>query len=259
MLTVHDVSVRFGGVHALDGLTFEVERGERIGVIGPNGAGKSTLLDVLSGVRRTSHGCVLFEEVEVSKLGPTKVSRLGLHRTFQRHQPFGWLSVEDNVLVALEWRGRGRRIMADVCALPKQGRRYRQHLAHAHELLELCGLSAARTRSAASLPIGQIRLLEFARAIADQPKLVLLDEPTSGLAQSDAARLGQVIREVNQSVGTACILVEHDVDFVVALSKRMLVLDQGRLLADGYPTSVLQMQEVVEAYIGRDAVPPEGK
>ena len=253
VIEAHEVTVRFGGITALDSLSLQIAYGARCGVIGPNGAGKTTFLDVLSGMRQPSSGHVTFEGMDISKKGPTAVSRNGLHRTFQRHQPFGWLSVEENVLVALEWPKRGRRIGADLLALPSQRRRREGYLAEVHRLLDVCGLMDVRNHPAASLPIGKVRLLEFARAIADDPKVLLLDEPTSGLAQNDADNLGRVILNINESTGCAFVLVEHDVEFVSRLCTRLVVLDQGSLLADGEPSAVLRNPLVLESYIGRDS------
>ena len=246
------VTVRFGGILALDHLSFTVPAGQRCGILGPNGAGKTTLLDVLSGMNRPSAGEVWFQGVNITREGPVQASRRGLRRTFQRHQPFGWLSVEDNVLTALEWPGRGRRIVSDLLALPSQRRRRDLSMERVQEVLEQCGLSDLRDHAAASLPIGKIRLLEFARAIADSPKLLLLDEPTSGLAARDAHRLGEVMTQINDQSGCSYILVEHDVEFVTRTCERLIVLDQGTLLADGHPDEVLTSNAVVDAYIGQD-------
>ena len=246
------VTVRFGGILALDHLSFTVPAGQRCGILGPNGAGKTTLLDVLSGMNRPSAGEVWFQGVNITREGPVQASRRGLRRTFQRHQPFGWLSVEDNVLTALEWPGRGARIVSDLLALPSQRRRRDLSMERVQEVLEQCGLSDLRDHAAASLPIGKIRLLEFARAIADSPKLLLLDEPTSGLAARDAHRLGEVMTQINDQSGCSYILVEHDVEFVTRTCERLIVLDQGTLLADGHPDEVLTSNAVVDAYIGQD-------
>jgi len=246
------VTVRFGGILALDHLSFTVPAGQRCGILGPNGAGKTTLLDVLSGMNRPSAGEVWFQGVNITREGPVQASRRGLRRTFQRHQPFGWLSVEDNVLTALEWPGRGRRIVSDLLSLPSQRRRRDLSMERVQEVLEQCGLSDLRDHAAASLPIGKIRLLEFARAIADSPKLLLLDEPTSGLAARDAHRLGEVMTQINDQSGCSYILVEHDVEFVTRTCERLIVLDQGTLLADGHPDEVLTSNAVVDAYIGQD-------
>jgi branched-chain amino acid transport system ATP-binding protein len=252
VITADEITVRFGGIVALDKVTVHVARGQRCGIIGPNGAGKTTFLDVLSGMRRPTSGHVQFENRNVSKEGPTRVSRRGLRRTFQRQQPFGWLSVEENVLMALEWPGRGPRLGADLLGLRSQGRRKARLMTKVDEVLEQCGLSNVRTQPAASLPIGKVRLLEFARAIADRPKLLLLDEPTSGLFHQDSERLGEAMQQINKSSDCAYVLVEHDVEFVVATCNRLVVLDQGAILSDGDPAQVLKDPAVIDAYLGQE-------
>jgi branched-chain amino acid transport system ATP-binding protein len=257
-LKAHQLTVRFGGITALDGVDLEVAARERCGIIGPNGAGKTTLLDVLSGLRAPTQGHVSFLGADISKRGPTGISRLGLRRTFQRQQPFGWLSVEENVLVALEWRGRGGRIVADLFATPSTKRRRRALMSRVDQVLMQCGLTDVRHEPAASQPIGNIRLLEFARAIADWPKMLLFDEPTSGLNQRDAERLAQAMLDVNNTGECGFVLVEHDVAFVTSVCDRLVVLHQGRTLADGPPRAVLDDPSVVEAYIGATRRPDQG-
>jgi branched-chain amino acid transport system ATP-binding protein len=252
------LTVQFGGITALDGIDLEVGAQERCGIIGPNGAGKTTLLDVLSGLRAPTRGHVSFQGVDIAKKGPTGISRLGLRRTFQRQQPFGWLSVEENVLVALEWRGRGGRIVADLLSTPSTKRHRKAHMARVDDVLKQCGLTEVRHDPAAAQPIGNIRLLEFARAIADWPKMLLFDEPTSGLNQRDAERLAQAMLDVNSSADCGFVLVEHDVAFVTSVCDRMVVLHQGRTLADGPPRAVLDDPLVVEAYIGGPRRPEQG-
>ena len=252
VIEAREITVQFGGILALDELNLRVSPGEQCGIIGPNGAGKTTFFDVLSGMRSPNRGQVWFDGKDVSKEGPNRIARHGLRRTFQRHQPFGWLSVEDNVLTALEWRGRSARIVADLLALPSQQRKKQRLMARVDAVLEECGLLNVRHNPAASLPIGQVRLLEFARAAVDTPKVLLLDEPTSGLSKVDTERLGNAMTQIAQSSGCAVILVEHDVDFVRSHCSRLVVLDQGVKLTEGLPDEVLSDPAVIEAYIGQD-------
>ena len=171
VLRAVDVSVRFGGVVALNGVNLDARPGEVLGLIGPNGAGKTTLFDVLSGIRPPTSGRIVFYEgVDITKRSPTWRSRHGIRRTFQRQQMFGWLTVEENVLVALEWRGGGGGLVADLVALPTRRRRERDRRRQADEVLELCGLVDVRTQPAGKLPIGRARMVEMARAIVDEPK-----------------------------------------------------------------------------------------
>ena len=245
------MTVQFGGIRALDGLCLRVEPGEQCGILGPNGAGKTTFFDMLSGIRQPTKGQVWLNGKDVSKEGPNQIARQGLRRTFQRHQPFGWLSVEENILTALEWPGRSARIVADLLALPSQRRRKERFMTRVEEVIEQCGLTEVRNRPAATLPIGQVRLLEFGRAIVDMPQVLLLDEPTSGLSHSDTVRLGLAMDTVARTSGCAVVLVEHDVEFVTNHSTRIVVLDQGSKLIEGEPDAVLSDARVIEAYIGK--------
>src|SRR5439155_19946084 len=215
LLEARAVTVRFGGVTALADVDVAFPPGEVCGLIGPNGAGKTTLFDTLSGVRTPSSGSIQYEGRDVTHRSPTWPSRHGIRRTFQRQQTFGWLTVEENLLVALEWRGGGGGLFADLVRLPtrtaKEGAR-RERVA---EVLELCGIGDVRAEPAGKLPIGRARMVEMARAIVDPPQVLLLDEPTSGLEDAEVEKLGQTIQRVRREAGCTVVLVEHDVGFVM--------------------------------------------
>jgi branched-chain amino acid transport system ATP-binding protein len=198
-LVLHEIIVRFGGITALDGVSLTVNRSEVCGLIGPNGAGKSTLFDVVSGVTRPHRGRVLLDGVDISSLGPAQRTWRGMRRTFQRVQTFGWLTVEDNVLAALEWRGGGGGMLADLVFSPTRRRRERERRLLVDATLERCGLSDVRSEYAGSLPIGIARMVEFARATVEPPRVLLLDEPASGLDEREAARLGSLIQTTRGS------------------------------------------------------------
>jgi branched-chain amino acid transport system ATP-binding protein len=250
MLSLVDVTVRFGGITALDSVAFDVARGTICGLIGPNGAGKTTLFDVISGMRAPSTGSVAIDGTDVSTMGVPQRSRLGLRRTFQRVQTFGWLSVEDNVLTALEWRGGGGGFLADLVAFPTRRRRERDRRALVETTLERCGLTDVRSELAGSLPIGIARMVELARATVEPPKLLMLDEPASGLDETEAARLGAHIQAVRTESGCAVLLVEHNASFVMEHSSRVIVLDLGMVLADGTPRAIQSNPAVQAAYLG---------
>jgi branched-chain amino acid transport system ATP-binding protein len=249
-LTLEDVTVRFGGITALAEVSISVANGEVLGLIGPNGAGKTTLFDVISGVRTPDAGRVALEGVDITHLSAVSRARLGLRRTFQRVQTFGWLSVEDNVLAALEWRGGGGGMLADLVSLPTRRRRERERRVRVGEVLERCGLTGVAKEPAGSLPIGLTRMVEVARAIVDEPKVLLLDEPTSGLEEAEADRLGGLIQEMGRDKSCAVALVEHDVGFVMRQCHRIVVLDLGRVLATGGPEEIQANPDVRAAYLG---------
>jgi branched-chain amino acid transport system ATP-binding protein len=246
MLTVEGVSVAFGGVRALDGVSFEVGTGLVCGVIGPNGAGKTTLFDVVSGLRRPGSGRVSVGGRDLTGMSPVRRARAGVRRTFQRTQVFGRLTVAGNVLAALDWHGGGGGLAADLVGWPGRRRLERERGERVSEVLELCGLTPLRDAYAAALPVGQRRLVELARALADRPGLLLLDEPTSGLDAAQAARLGEVVRALDTTV----LLVEHDMGFVMDVCDRIVVLDLGKVIASGTPAQVRDDPVVRAAYLG---------
>jgi branched-chain amino acid transport system ATP-binding protein len=249
MLVLHEVSKSFGGVRALDAVSFGVERGEVCGLIGPNGAGKTTLFDIISGVQAPTSGRVEIDGVDVTGEAPELRARAGVRRTFQRAQLYGNLSVEDNVLTALEWRGGGGGLVADLVGAPARRRLERDRREQIDVVLDQCGLTAWRGAPAGTLPIGQARLVELARAIADQPQLLLLDEPTSGLSPTELACFTERIDELRRS-DLAMVLVEHDMSFVMAQCSRVVVLDLGKVIADGTPAEVQADEQVRSIYLG---------
>jgi ABC-type branched-subunit amino acid transport system ATPase component len=249
-LELEEVSVRFGSVMALDGVSLAAGRGEVCGLIGPNGAGKTTLFDVISGVKHPDHGRVRLDGQDISKLRSSARARLGLRRTFQRVQVFGWLTVEDNVLSATEWRGGGGGVLADLVGLPPRRRRERERRALVLDALERCGLAEVRGEMAGSLPIGLARMVEFARATVEPPQLLLLDEPASGLDEAEAARLGELIHSVRDETGCSTIVVEHDAGFIMKYCDRVVVLAVGAVLAEGTPEQVRDDPAVRSAYLG---------
>jgi branched-chain amino acid transport system ATP-binding protein len=233
MLRVEDVSVRFGGIRALENVSLDVPTGGVTGLIGPNGAGKTTLFNVITGLQRPAQGRVFFDGQDVTKLPARARSILGLGRTFQRLELFGSLTVHDNVLAALEGRGiRGR--------VARQA---------TEELLKRVGLESVASTTGDVLPTGLARLLELARALACNPKVLLLDEPSSGLDGSESGRLGELLKELAADE-IAMLLVEHDMEFVMGLCDHIYVLNFGRLIADGRPEAIQANKEVQAAYLG---------
>jgi len=250
MLAVSDVHVSFGGVKALSDVSLVVAPGEICGLIGPNGAGKTTLFDVISGVRFPQAGTVHLGGADVTTSPAMLRARAGLRRTFQQVQVFGWLSVVDNVVAALDWEGGGGGLFADLVASPTRRRRERGRRERALATLRDCGLDAIADEPAASLPIGLARMVELARATVDPPKLLLLDEPTSGLDAGEAHRLAERMKSIVEAAQCAVLLVEHDVDFMMAQCDRLVVLHLGQVIATGTPDEIRANELVRAAYLG---------
>ncbi|WP_419917887.1 ABC transporter ATP-binding protein [Candidatus Poriferisocius sp.] len=250
LLAVEGVTVRFGGVVAVDDVTMSVLPGQIRGLIGPNGAGKTTLFDSITGVNIPTAGSIRLEGKELSGRPATWRARRGIRRTFQRQQPFGWLSVADNVLTALEWEGGGGGIAADLLALPSRRRVEARRRRRVDEVLELCGLVDIRDTPAGELPIARARMVELARAVVSRPKLLLLDEPTSGIEHEEAAQLGGIIQTIRAEDRCSVLLVEHDVAFVMSQCDRITVLNLGRVIGEGSPEEVRSNPAVRDAYLG---------
>ena len=250
LISVEDVTVRFGGVVAVNRASMAVPAGEIRGLIGPNGAGKTTLFDTITGMRPPSAGMVHYDGLDITSRSAVWRSRNGIRRTFQRQQPFGWLTVEDNVLVALDYHGGGGGLLADLVSFPTRKRIEADRRDRARKAVERCGLSEVRDVAAGKLSIGKIRLLELARAIVDEPRLLLLDEPTSGLEEYEAHRFADVVREFRADSHAAVLLVEHDVPFVMNLCDRVTVLNLGEVIAEGTTHEVANDPAVRAAYLG---------
>lgn len=245
LLRASGIDVRFGGVHALRDVTVSVGPGEICGLIGPNGAGKTTLFDVVSGIRRPDAGTVEYDGTDITRRSPAWRARHGVRRTFQRQQLFGQLTVADNLVVAQDWRGGAR----------SEARRRRERAA---AVLHDCGLGALADSYAGALPVGQARLVELARALADPPRVLLLDEPASGTTPGERGGLAAAVRRTAEEENCAVLLVEHDVAFVMELCSRVVVLDLGRVLAEGTAAEVRADPAVREAYLGAGPGGAEG-
>ena len=250
VLDVTTATVRFGGVAAISELTIHHDGGGVVGLIGPNGAGKTTLLNALSGAIRLTAGRLRLDGHDLTHLAPHRIARLGISRTFQNLQVFGSLSVLDNVLLPRMARGWPM-ALADVVRLPAARRRIDAEREYAHELLTSVGIAGYARQPAASLPYGLQRRVEIARALAGDPSLILLDEPLAGLSRSESADLTELFATVAGD-GITVLLVEHDVASVMSVSSRVIVLDHGKLLADGTPGQVSEDPAVRVAYLGEE-------
>lgn len=231
MLEVDGVTVRFGGVVAVDGASIEARSGEITGLIGPNGAGKTTLFNVITGVQPAAGGTIRLDGTDITKLATHRRAKMGMSRTFQRLELFWTLTVADNVRVAAELARHG-----DPSVLTE-------------ELLDRVGISHLAAEPSGSLPTGSARLVEVARALASTPRVLLLDEPASGLNESETVALGALLRQLVAD-GLAVVLVEHDMSLVMDICDHVSVLDLGRIIASGPPAEVRTQPAVIEAYLG---------
>ena len=238
----------FGGVMAVAAVGLQAYPGEIVALIGPNGAGKTTMFNLISGVYTLDAGEILFGGRPIHGLPPHRVAALGLVRTFQNLQVFGSMTVLENVMVGCHLRSRAGFLAAGLrlrWAKAEECRTRERGLG----LLQRVGLASRAEDLASNLPFGQQRLLEIVRALAAEPRLLMLDEPGAGLTQEEKARLGDLIREIQQE-GVTVLLVEHDVDMVMGLAYRVYVLDYGQLIAQGTPQEVQADSRVIEAYLG---------
>ncbi|MBB6309104.1 ABC transporter ATP-binding protein [Xanthobacter tagetidis] len=248
LLDIHAVGVSFGGVRALDGVSFSTEAGRIFSIIGPNGAGKTTLFNVISGAYPAQQGKVVIAGRDMTTAPPSARAALGLQRTFQNLQIFGTMTALENVMVGGHLRQRTG-FPSALLGLPSVAAESRAMRRRATELLDLFDLAGLGGAVAGELAYGQQKRLEIARALACEPRILLLDEPAAGLNPSETEDLANVIRRL-AGMGIAVVLVEHDMRLVMAISDELLVLNFGRELARGTPAEVSSNPAVIEAYLG---------
>lgn len=248
LLKVREVTKRFGGLVAVDDVSFDVHEGAIKALIGPNGAGKSTLFNALTGFDRPNAGSVLFEDAELVGRKPRDIVRVGLSRTFQNTQLFDDMSAAENVMVGVQGANRIGFVSAAL-RTPVAIRRDRDAAAEAERLLRLLGIDEWASVRAGDLPAGTRRLLEIARALGAGPRLLLLDEPAAGLNASETAELAEVLYRI-RGLGVTVIVVEHDMGLVMEVADEIVVLDRGRKIAEGPPRLIQKDPAVIAAYLG---------
>jgi branched-chain amino acid transport system ATP-binding protein len=253
LLEVENITVRFGGVRALDDASLRVNTGEIVGLIGPNGAGKTTFFNCVSGVLKPDRGRVVFDGHELGDLPPHRRSRLGLARTFQNLQLFSGLTALENLMVAVDARS-SRGMLADAFRTPLARLEERRAEERARALLHFLHLSDRADTLAGDLPVGLQRRLDLGRALVGRPRMLLLDEPAAGLDTRETAELAQLLLRVRDRFNVTMLLVDHDMALVMRVCDHIYVLDFGEMLTQGPPTEIRQNETVIRAYLGEAAV-----
>lgn len=251
-LKADNISVKFGGLVAVDDVSFDIPTGGVVSLIGPNGAGKTTFFNVLTGLYKPTSGVVTFDEKNITAKPPHKIAQAGVARTFQNIRLFGLMTAEENVMVAMHSHLKSG-IISTVFGTKRQRSEEEESKKTARELLDFVGIGNTADQFARNLSYGDQRRLEVARALALRPKVLLLDEPTAGMNPQESQTFVDFVYRVRDKKGVSILLIEHDMSVVMKVSERITVLDRGQKIAEGTPAEIKSNKQVIEAYLGKSS------